>query len=88
MCKLFDDWSKQIKEYCDDNEFDFEKAKKLSQSWGKDVLVLQFHDPKKGMKGLLDETPAPLVLLIRKDKDGSFTFEQTEYTEKYLGKVS
>ena len=40
------------------------------------------------MKGLLDETPAPLVLLIKKDGSGNLTFEQTEHTEKYLKSVS
>lgn len=88
MCKLFDDWSSQIKEYCENNGFDFEKAKNLSQCWGKEFLALQFHDPLKGMKGLLDETPAPLVLLIQREKDGTLTFEQTEYTQKYLGSAS
>lgn len=88
MCKLFDDWSEQIKEYCDINGFDFEKAKKLSQSWGKNILVLQYHDPRKGQKGLMDETPAPMVLLVRKEDDGRFIFEQSEYTSKYLGIVS
>lgn len=88
MCKLFDNWSKQIEKYCDDNEFDFEKAKKMAQSWGKDILVLQFYDPSKGMKGLLDETPSPVVLMIRKEKDGNLLFEQTEHTKKYIGKAS
>ncbi len=88
MCKLFDDWSKQIKEYCENNGFDFEKAKKMSQSWGKDILVLQFHDPEKGTKGLLDETPSPVVLLVKKEKNGQLLFETTENTSKYIGKVS
>ena len=87
MCKLFDDWSKQIKEYCDDNGFDFEKATQLSQCWGKDFVALQFHDPKKGLKGLLDETPMPLVLMITKTSNG-LHFETTKYTERYLKKVS
>ena len=88
MCKLFDDWTPQIKGYCDENGLDFEKAKQLSQSWGRDILVLQYHDPKKGKRGLLDETPMPLVLLIRRDKNGKLTFEKTQYTERYLNKVS
>ena len=87
MCKLFDDWSEDIRSYCQKNDFDFEKASRLSQCWGKDFGALQFHDPKKGMKGLLDETPMPLVLLIKKTSSG-LTFEQTEHTEKYLKKIS
>ncbi len=88
MCKLFDNWSKQIKDYCEKNDYDFEKVKKMSQSWGKDVLVLQFHDPEKGARGLLDETPSPVVLLIKKEGDGQLLFETTENTSKYIGKVS
>ena len=87
MCKLFDDWAIQIKKYCDENGYDFSKAKQLSQCWGKDFVALQFHDPQKGLSGLLDETPMPLVLMIRKTSDG-LRFDTTEHTSKYLKKVS
>lgn len=83
MCKLFDKWSDNIKNYCNEKNLDFEKAKKLSQCWGKDFLALQFHDKTKGSKGLLDETPMPLVLLVKQTSEG-LVFEQTEHTEKYL----
>ena len=88
MCKLFDDWSSEIEKFCNDNNYSFDKAKKLSQCWGKDDLVLQYYDKEMGKKGLLDETPMPVVLWIKRDKDGNLSFEQTEYTEKYIGKVS
>lgn len=87
MCKLFDDWTNDIKEYCQKNNLDFEKAKSLSQCWGSNFLALQFHDVTKGKNGLLDETPMPLVLLIEKKSNG-LVFTQTEYTKKYLNKVS
>ncbi len=88
MCKLFDDWSAQIKEYCDNNGLSFERAQKMSKSWGKNDIALQYFDPedesvRKGL-GLLDETPMPVVLWITK-KDGKLEFEQTEHTHKYLG---
>ncbi len=83
MCKLFDDWSSHIIEYCNDNDYSFEKAKKLSQCWGKDFVALQYYDPEKGKSGLLDETPMPLVLVIKKQND-EIVFEETEYTKKYL----
>ena len=88
MCKRFDDWSREIKEYCENNGLSFEKATKLSKCWGKDDLILQYFDPdsevvKKGL-GLLDETPMPVVLAIYKQPDGSLRFEQTEHTLKYL----
>lgn len=45
MCKRFDDWSQEIKNFCDKNGYSFEKAKSLSQCWGKDDLFLQYFDP-------------------------------------------
>lgn len=87
MCKRFDEWSQEIKAFCESNGYSFEKAKKLSKCWGKDDLFLQYFDPnsesvKKGL-GLLDETPMPLVLYIRKE-NGKLVFEQTEHTRRYL----
>ena len=86
MCRRFEEWSSEIQKYCEENDLDFEKAKKLSKSWGKDNLMLQYHDPNKGNLGLLDETPMPLVLHIYKGENGELIFEQTEHTRKYLGK--
>lgn len=83
MCKLFEDWSAQIKQYCAENNFSYEKARALSQCWGSNFLALQFFDSSKGDKGLLDETPMPLVLMIKKTDNG-LVFEQTENTKKYL----
>lgn len=83
MCKLFEDWSDEIRTYCHKNNLSFDKAQKLSQCWGSNFLALQYHDPEKGKTGLLDDTPMPLVLLISKTPNG-LVFEQTEYTLKYL----
>ena len=88
MCKLFLDWETEIKAYCDSNDLDYEKAKKMPKSWGKNDIALQYIDKEKGKQGLLDDTPAPVVLWIRKDKNGIIIFEQTEQTEKYLKKIS
>ena len=84
MCKMFVDWSDEIKGYCETNGYDFEKAKKLVKSWGKTNLFLLYHDPEKGKAGLCDETPMPIVLSIFKEPNGSLRFEQTEHTKKYL----
>lgn len=85
MCKLFDEWSDKIKEYCDTNGFDFDKAKKLTKSWGKNDIALLYNDPNSSSGlGLLDETPMPIVLMMFKQPDGSLKFEQTEHTRKYL----
>ena len=83
MCKRFEEWSPQIREYCNRNGLDFEKAKNISKCWGPDDLILQYHDPEKGKAGLLDETPMPVVLFITHTPKG-FVFEQTEHTKRYL----
>lgn len=84
MCELFTEWSADIQSFRKGNNFSFEKAKKLSKSRGKDFLILAHHDPEKGKMGLLDDTPAPAVLLITKGENGRHVFETTEFTEKYL----
>ena len=81
MCKLFNAYKDQIKDYCIENNIDFEKVKKLPQCWGKNDIWLQYYDPIKGTKGLNDETPAPIVLKIFID-NGKVTIEQTEHTKK------
>lgn len=88
MCKLFVDWETEIKLYCDENDLDFEKAKQMPKSWNKDFIALQVSSDEENDAGLLDETPAPVVLWIRKSSNGSLVFEQTEHTDKYLKKVS
>lgn len=88
MCKLFDEWSKEIENFCVENNFSFDKVKKLSQCWGKNDLILQYYDKEKGKNGLLDETPMPVVLWIKRSENGELSFKQTEYTTRYIGKVS
>lgn len=87
MCKLFSKYEKEIESYCRLNNLDFETARRLPQCWGKNDIWLQYHDPAKGMSGLRDETPAPIVLKILID-NGKVSFEQTELTEKVLKKIS
>lgn len=88
MCKLFDDWTNEIKEFCVENGYDFNAAKNLSQSWNNNTVVLFYCDSSKATDGLLDDTPSPMVLLIRREKNGKLTFEKTQHTEKYLKKAS
>ena len=71
MCKLFDEWRNEIKDYCRQQGLNFDTAEKLSQSWNKNTVALSYRDPSKGSNGLLDDTPCPLVLLIRREKNAS-----------------
>lgn len=83
MCKMFNEYEREIEQYCISNGLSFEKAKNLPQCWGKNDIWLQYHDPQKGKRGLRDETPAPIVLKIFIN-NGQLSFEQTEYTKQYL----
>ncbi len=83
MCKMFNDWSSEIKNYCDNNGLNYDKALQMVKSCGKNFLFLQYHNPECGKSGLLDETPMPLVLRVTQTPEG-LVFEQTENTKKYL----
>lgn len=83
MCRLFDAWQGDIEQYCQQNGLDFQKAKRLPQSWGKNDLCLHYVDKEKGKLGLKNETPAKIVLMVFKE-NGKLRFEQTEHTRKYL----
>ena len=83
MRKLFDIYKEEIERYCKDNGLNYSKAQKMSECWGKNDVWLQYVDDKKGLSGLLDETPAPIVLKIVID-DSKIKFEQTPYTKIYL----
>lgn len=86
MCKLFDEWANEIHSYCESNGLNFDKARRLPKSWGKDNPVLQYYDEKSPHSGhgLLDETHMPVVLWIDRKSDGTLVFEQTEHTRKYF----
>ena len=83
MCARFDEWKSEIEEFCASNGLDFKKTANLVQSSNQDMLVLQHYDPEKGKRGLLDETPMPVVLWAFRD-GSSVRFEQTEHTKRYL----
>ena len=83
MCKLFSEWEQDIRRYCERNALDFARVQESGKCWGKDFLMLQHIDPASGTQGLRDETPAPVVLMVRREPEG-LVFEQTRYTRKYL----
>lgn len=83
MCKLFNRYENEIKDYCSNNGLNFEKVKSMPQCWSKNDIWIQHFDSEKGKEGLRNETPAPIVLKISV-KNGKVLIEQTEHTKKYL----
>jgi hypothetical protein len=81
----FENYKNEIKSFCDNSGYSFDKLLGLSRGWSLNYIAFNYHDKNKSNGlGLLDETPLPLVLLVRKKGD-KLEFEQTEHTTKYLG---
>lgn len=80
---IWEEFKLQIKNYCQENMLDFEKLSHEGRSFSTNILYFQYVDPVKGSKGLLDETPAPVTLIVER-KDNGIVIEQTENTKKYL----
>lgn len=80
---LFDVHEHEIEDYCLKNGLNFMRLKSMPKCWGKNDVWVQYHSEKSGLNGLKEEIPAPVVLKICK-KNGKLSFEQTEYTRKYL----
>ena len=75
--------TEEIKRYFQDNNLDYSKINELGKCGNKDLMVLQYISREEGQKGLLNDKPAKVVLIIRK-KGELLEFEQTEYTRIYL----
>ena len=74
----------EIEKYCKENDLSTAKVFSSPCAGNKSELALQYFDPEEPSIGLLDETPAPVTLWIRLEKDGALRFEQTEHTRECL----
>jgi len=86
MAKIIVKYKKEIEEYCDENNLSVDKVFHSPRSYSNERLIFLHHDPEKGKRGLLDETPAAVTLAVFLEND-KLRFEQTEHTRKYLGAV-
>ena len=85
MKTIYEELKNNIREYCEKNNLDFGKVLKAGKCWGKNVLFLQHIERTNEKEGLKDETPAKVILIVRRSGD-EISYEQTEYTQKYLGR--
>lgn len=83
MCLEYRKYKESIKKYCENNNLDYTKLSATIKGCGDNDIIFQHYDEEKGKMGLLDETPMPIVLIMRDTKNG-LEFEQTEYTKQYL----
>ncbi|MGN0648918.1 MAG: hypothetical protein ACI4KM_00630 [Oscillospiraceae bacterium] len=77
-------YQRDIQRYCENNNLDFSKVERMVKGCGDNDIIIQARIGKNSMLGLLDETPMPVVLRVRRKPDGSLIFEQTEHTKRYL----
>jgi hypothetical protein len=83
MVKLFQDWEKEIREYCNANKLSFEKLAHLVKCWNKTSISFAYHNPDFRADEGWQDIPMPCVLKVEK-VDGELVFTQTEHTKKYL----
>lgn len=59
-----------IQEFCKANNLDYEKIKASPRCWNDNVLFIQRANDTSPSAGLLDESPAEIILSARKGADG------------------
>lgn len=77
------DYQRDIKQYCTEHNLSYEKVMSTVKGCGSNDILFQVPNNTHSPRGLLDETPMPTVLIMRKTSDG-LQFEQTAHTKKYL----
>lgn len=85
---IWEQYSKQIKNYCEQNNLSYEKLMKMAKQYGKDFVFFCYLDKKasqnKKNQYINDEELLPLVLGVYFEESSKVTFKQTEYTQKYI----
>lgn len=79
--KIMYEFEDEIRAYCKLNNIDADYLLRLPKFGNQNSMGFQV--VRRSKLGLLDETPAPVVLWVFREGDG-VRFEQTEDTEKYL----
>lgn len=73
-----------IQEFCKANNLDYEKVKASPKCWNENALFIQRINGAVSSSGLLEDTPAEILLTARKGADG-IVIEKRENTDKYIG---
>lgn len=80
---MFDVFLLAIQEFCKANNLDYGKVKASPRCGNDNVLFIQGVNDTSSSAGLLDESPAEIILSARKGADG-IVIEKRENTDKYL----
>ena len=84
MCMNLQDYKFDIQKYCIENQLNYDKTMAAIKGCGNDSITFQVANNERNSRGLLDETPLPTVLILRRNNNGEVEFEQTRYTHEYL----
>nr|DAE38371.1 MAG TPA: hypothetical protein [Caudoviricetes sp.] len=80
---MFDVFLLAIQEFCKANNLDYEKVKASPRCGNNNVLFIQRVNSASASVGLLDESPAEILMVARKGAD-EIVIEKRENTDKYL----
>lgn len=80
---MFDVFLLAIQEFCKANNLDYGKVRASPRCGNDNVLFIQRVNDTSSSAGLLDESPAEIILSARKGADG-IVIEKRENTDKYL----
>lgn len=83
MKDILEIYRKDLIEYCKENGLLYEKILLSPMCGNERILFVQHIDSNKAKLGLLDETPAEVLLQIEKNGNG-FTYTPGQNMNKYL----
>jgi hypothetical protein len=73
----------QLNDYCKKEGLSASKIMKSPKSYNKNIMVIQHYDETKAGEGLRNNTPAKILLTIKKSKEG-ILFESSDDIKEYL----
>jgi hypothetical protein len=79
MIQLFREHQREVEIYCAEHNLSADEVFRSACSYNREQAFLQHVDHAKGAKGLLDETPAEVTLMVFLE-NGKLRFQQTEHT--------
>ncbi len=70
--------------YCSDNGIDYDKIMRLPRCYGKDIIRFQIVNKEKGRTGLMDDTPAKVLLTVEYS-NGEFIYQKSDDILDFVG---
>lgn len=81
---IIEQFEPYLMKYCSENSLSYDKVKASPRCGNNEMLFIQHIDSKKAEKGLTEQSPAEILLSMKKNNDGTFTIEQGKNAMKYL----